>query len=364
MGQGSAAIRHPQLRSETMAARNLSSSPRLAAGNAAPKIIAVVLVLAVAGVGAWFFFGRGSGPAATSTQATQAPAEGGAASAGATTPTAAATPALDSLSVDQLYKEARAALNEQRMVSPVGNNALEYYIKILEKQPSDSGARDAIREMFSTFASSAESAISARNFDEGKRIMDLLAKADPNNYTLTILKSKLDAQQKLAEREQAQAQAKAEAEARRAAEKDNPATAAASPTPAAASPTPAAAAPAAAAPKASTASASATPEPAAAAPAPKPAGETRDAQLVRQAPVAYPQAAVRRRDEGWVEVEFSVMPDGSIANARVVDSQPARIFDRAAIDSVQRWVFNPALKDGQPVQATLRRRIEFKMGGG
>ena len=347
-----------------MAARILSSSPRLAAGNAAPKIIAVVLVLALAGVGAWFFLGRGSGPAATSTQAAQAPAEGSAASTGAATPAAAATPALDSLSVDQLYKEARAALNEQRMVSPVGNNALEYYIKILEKQPSDSGARDAIREMFSTFASSAESAISARNFDEGKRIMDLLAKADPNNYTLTILKSKLDAQQKLAEREQAQAQAKAEAEARRAAEKDNPATAAASPTPAAASPTPAAAAPAAAAPKASTTSASATPEPAAAAPAPKPAGETRDAQLVRQAPVAYPQAAVRRRDEGWVEVEFSVMPDGSIANARVVDSQPARIFDRAAIDSVQRWVFNPALKDGQPVQATLRRRIEFKMGGG
>lgn len=200
-----------------MAARNLSSSPRFVAGNATPKIIAVVVVLALAGAGAWFLFGRGSGPAATSTQATQAPTDGTPAAPGAVTPAAPAAPAIDTLSVDQLYKEARTALNEQRMVSPVGNNALEFYIKILEKQPSDSGARDAIRELFSTFAASAESAISARNFDEGRRIMDLLAKADPNNYTLTILKSKLDAQQKLADREQAQAQAKAEAEAKRAA---------------------------------------------------------------------------------------------------------------------------------------------------
>ena len=103
----------------------------------------------------------------------------------------------------------------------------------------------------------------------------------------------------------------------------------------------------------------------AAAPAPaKPVGETRDAQQVRITQPVYPQAAVRKRDEGWVEVEFNVMPDGSIANAHVVDSQPARIFDRAAVDAVQHWTFNPALRDGQPVQATLRRRIEFKMGGG
>ena len=67
---------------------------------------------------------------------------------------------------------------------------------------------------------------------------------------------------------------------------------------------------------------------------------------------------------GWAEVEFTVMPDGSVANAHVVDSQPARTFDRAAIEAVQRASFNPGVRDGQPVQATLRRRIEFKMSGG
>ncbi len=78
----------------------------------------------------------------------------------------------------------------------------------------------------------------------------------------------------------------------------------------------------------------------------------------------YPRQAAQRREEGWVEVEFTVGADGGISGAHVVDSQPARIFDRAALDSVQRWTFNPAMRDGQAVSSTLRRRIEFKMGGG
>jgi protein TonB len=360
----------------TMAVRNTHlASPRSQAGNAAPKIIAAVVVLALVGAGVWFFFLRGPGSAVTPTLSTQTVTPG-TASPDATAPAAAPAPAIDTLTVDQLFKEARTALNEQRMVSPVGNNALEFYLKILDKEPTNAGARDALRELFSTFASSAESAINARNFDESKRIMDLLTKADPQNYTLTILRSKFDAQQKLADREQAQAAAKADADAKRATEqKDAAAAAAASAAagnPTAGSATPAAGGtsaaatggkPATGATPTSTAAAP-TPAPVAATPAPAPVGATRDAQQVRITQPAYPQAAVRKRDEGWVEVEFSVMPDGSIANAHVVDSQPVRIFDRAAVEAVQRWVFNAAMKDGQPVQSTLRRRIEFKMGGG
>ena len=359
----------------TMAARKTHSSSRhLQTGNAAPKIIAAVVVLALVGAGVWWFFLRGPGTAVTPTLTTQTVTPGSG-TPNAAAPAAAPAPAIDTLSVDQLFKEARTALNEQRMVAPVGNNALEFYLKILDKEPNNAGARDALRELFSTFASSAESAINARNFDEGKRIMDLLTKADPQNYTLTILRSKFDAQQKLADREQAQAAAKADADATRAAEQKDAAAAAAAA--AAANPTASSATPAAGGttgasagttPAAGTSptSTAAAPTPAPAAPtaAPKPAGDTRDAQQVRITQPAYPQAAVRKRDEGWVEVEFSVMPDGSIANAHVVDSQPVRIFDRAAVEAVQRWVFNPALKDGQPVQSTLRRRIEFKMGGG
>ena len=76
----------------------------------------------------------------------------------------------------------------------------------------------------------------------------------------------------------------------------------------------------------------------------------------------YPIAAARNRQEGWVEVEFTIGPDGAVQNARVIGSNPARVFDREAISAVQRAKFSPKLENGQPVSATLRRRIEFKLG--
>ena len=76
----------------------------------------------------------------------------------------------------------------------------------------------------------------------------------------------------------------------------------------------------------------------------------------------YPIAAARNRQEGWVEVEFTVSPDGSVQNAHVTGSQPQRIFDREAIAAVQRAKFQPRVENGQAVASTLRRRIEFKLG--
>lgn len=347
-----------------MTTTNLLSPPRRMAGNAVPKLLAAALALVLIGAGVWYFVLRGpAGPAAPDQAAV--PSTAATAPASTTAPAAAPAPQIDQLSVDQLFKEARTALNEQRLVAPPRNNALEFYLKILEKEPNNNGAQDALRELFTFAASAAEQNINGRNLEEAQRVLELLGKADPNNYTLTMLRSKLDAQRRVVEREQQQAQAQAEAAARRAAE---PVAAPTVPAPAPATAEPAAPPPSRPAPSpatstASTTAATTTPPPPAA-PAPAPAGETRDAQLVRATQPQYPSAAARRRDEGWVEVEFAVMPDGSIANARVVDSQPPRLFDRAAIDAVQRWTFKPALRDGQPVQATLRRRIEFKMGGG
>ena len=76
----------------------------------------------------------------------------------------------------------------------------------------------------------------------------------------------------------------------------------------------------------------------------------------------YPLAAARNRQEGWVEVEFTVTPEGSVTNAHVIGSNPARIFDREAINAVQRAKFEPKMQNGEAVASTLRRRIEFKLG--
>jgi periplasmic protein TonB len=55
-----------------------------------------------------------------------------------------------------------------------------------------------------------------------------------------------------------------------------------------------------------------------------------------------------------VEVEFTVGTDGSVTSARVVRSNPRRVFDREALDAVNRWRFQPVV---EPI--TSRRTIEF-----
>jgi protein TonB len=117
--------------------------------------------------------------------------------------------------------------------------------------------------------------------------------------------------------------------------------------------------PAPAAPKPAATTASTTP-PTATAAASSGGGETRGAEVLKTTPPDYPPDAVRKHQEGWVEVEFTVMPDGSVANATVISANPARVFNSAALRAVERWTFKPRTNNGQPTEEKMRRRIEFK----
>jgi protein TonB len=323
------------------------------AASAATLVVVAILVALLAGA-AWWFMGREAGPVdPTTTLPTMSVAPDAPAPVEAVTPTA-------DLSVDQLYKEARAAMSANRMVAPAGNNALEYYLAILERQPEDANATDALRELFPFATGSTEEQINSGDLEEAGRIMSLLTKADPSNYTLTILRSKMEARRKQGERELAQ-KAQEEAAATATARAQAAAAAAPAAVPAPASGAAATAAQAADAPAAPTEVASATPPPAAA-PPPVPVGETRDARVVTPPRPSYPAAAVRSRQNGWVEVEFTVGANGEVQNVKVVDSNPARVFDREAVRAVEQAKFDPKLERGEPVASTLRRRIEFKLG--
>ncbi|MDR5906618.1 TonB family protein [Franzmannia qiaohouensis] len=75
-------------------------------------------------------------------------------------------------------------------------------------------------------------------------------------------------------------------------------------------------------------------------------------------PPEYPARAQRRGLEGFVELRFVIRPDGSVdpSSVQVTSAQPRNVFDRAAIEAVQRWQFEPA--------GGLRRaqqRLEFQL---
>lgn len=98
-----------------------------------------------------------------------------------------------------------------------------------------------------------------------------------------------------------------------------------------------------------TASASAKPA------APKPAAAaTFDRRATFAPKPKYPTIAKRRRIEGSVTVKFTVTREGRVRNPQVIAAQPPGIFDRAALDTIQRWRFRPQAADFPGVTQKIR----------
>jgi len=91
-------------------------------------------------------------------------------------------------------------------------------------------------------------------------------------------------------------------------------------------------------------------------------GADRDAvPLVRIEP-DYPMQARQRGIEGWVVVEFSISTAGTVKDPVVVASEPGSVFDRAAIQAVRKWKYNPKIQDGKPIERSgVKVRLDFEM---
>lgn len=337
--------------------RSESGSPGLAGAIRGLTLVAgMALLLAGCGQGQ---NPASSAPAASAKPATSAPKASAPAELPSATPAAATSVAnaaaqakLANMSVADLLSAARDAYAQHRLVAPAGDNAMEYYEAVLAKDPNNQVAKDALRETFPFGVPDVEKAISQNNFPEAGREIDLLSKADPTNYTLTLLRSKLDAQQKLQARQQQEAQQKAQKATELAAQQVAAAKAVAEKEAAARL----------AAQQAVATKAAPPPKPVAA-PPPKPAGVTRGAEMVKGAAAQYPLEAARNQTSGYAVVEFTVTTTGTVTDAHVVSSSPRRVFDQAAIRAVEQSSYKPALKDGEPVSAVLQRRVDFKFGG-
>lgn len=269
----------------------------------------------------------------------------------------AAQSKLAGMSVADLLTAAREAYAQHRLIAPAGDNAMEYYEAVLARDPKNQVARDALRETFPFSVPDVEKSISQNDFAEANREIDVLSKADPTNYTLTLLRSKLDAQQKLQARQQLEAQQKAQQKAKEAQELAAVQKAAAAK---------------AAADKEAAAKlaeqkedqAQATPvAKTAPPPPPKPEGVTRGARVLQAIAAQYPVEAARNQTSGYAVVQFVVTAAGDVTDVHIVSSSPRHVFDQAAIRAVEQSKYQPALKDGDPVSAVLQRRLDFKFGG-
>jgi TonB family protein len=83
--------------------------------------------------------------------------------------------------------------------------------------------------------------------------------------------------------------------------------------------------------------------------------------LTRSVKPNYPQAALERGTEGWVDLIFTVRTDGSIADVSVTAAEPAGIFEQAAMAAVRRWRYEPVKKEGRAVEQRARLRLRFSL---
>lgn len=75
----------------------------------------------------------------------------------------------------------------------------------------------------------------------------------------------------------------------------------------------------------------------------------------------YPDRARNAGQTGWVDLEFTVRPNGSVGDIRVMRSEPIGVFDEAAREAVGRWRFEAVKRDGEAVAQRARIRVRFTL---
>jgi protein TonB len=81
---------------------------------------------------------------------------------------------------------------------------------------------------------------------------------------------------------------------------------------------------------------------------------------IRDVPPVYPTAAITANVEGVVIVEATIDATGRVTEARILRS--IRLLDKAALDAVRQWEFEPVVIDGigrVPIIAALS--VSFRL---
>lgn len=372
-----------------------------------PRLALAVLVgLSVAAVAAWIYLRDGTDvPASVNADAGRPLAAPGPGTAGAPTPEGP-QPLEVELSTEPkeaLLDLARAAFHERRYTDPEGNNALHFYRSVLAQDPLDGEAREGLLRIGGVLDERLETAMAENSFDAALRTLQQLRLVRPDDPALAEAEARLAerrigaalargdvelaadllrgaeragvparrllplreqlarvddarhaeraaraaAQRRGAEAEQSLAEARA-----RGYTPDRPVAAGRQETPAppvapltmpgpVAGPAPTTAGPGAAAPAAE----------------PVPASEFRRTRYV--APT-YPPQALARGLSGEVRVRLTIDADGRVADVQVLSASPAGVFEQAAINSVRKWRFEPILRDGRAVEASVATKISFQ----
>jgi protein TonB len=78
-------------------------------------------------------------------------------------------------------------------------------------------------------------------------------------------------------------------------------------------------------------------------------------------PPVYPRRAIEMRAQGEALIGALLDPSGTPHDVRVLRSSGHPLLDRAALDAVGGWAFEPGRRAGQPVAARVEIPVRFTL---
>jgi len=77
--------------------------------------------------------------------------------------------------------------------------------------------------------------------------------------------------------------------------------------------------------------------------------------------VQYPVRALQTNVEGWVELGYTVGPDGTVTNVKVLNAVPPRVFEASASKAVSHLRYQPVVQGGKTIAVGTQVRIVYRV---
>jgi TonB family protein len=77
--------------------------------------------------------------------------------------------------------------------------------------------------------------------------------------------------------------------------------------------------------------------------------------------VQYPTRALQSNIEGWVELAYTVGPDGNVSSVKVLNATPPRTFESSASKAVSRLRYQPVIQGGKAISVGTQVRIVYRV---